>query len=453
MKSLETLEREEISEKDKYLLNKKEGTTEEGLLEEDLEKMTADFIFQIVLSGKKFAGRAEKYAEKSAASIGAENSQVQKVKDELNFSERIIKLEQEELNARKKAIREISSQMIPEEEKNLLSRRDFLEKIKNGVKNVGIVAIINGISPSQAEAFLGKIFGRKSESEKEYAKDNFYTKNVEEVRKELINDASERVFAFFIDSEEVFGRKKWVEYRNAGGEISSWVPLGQIKEEFLKESYGKVKVIHTHPLKSYEIGGVLSLEEINKIKRGEAKIPPNPPSFMDISMMMRESDILGDKVADKMENEAIDATGVWRFSVNNKESNFIKQWNRYMKECANYQQFLSKEEAEILRKFGEENDETLKSIDPRMIPILSRKYPELYDIFNKLSEKVIEIAGNFLTEEDLLALNYAESLGKSIAGNIAASPKMREKRDDDISKFIKKWKEKGISISYHPTEN
>lgn len=341
---------------------------------------------------------------------------------------------------------------ISKKEKNLLSRRDFLGKIKNSVKIAGVAAAMGGVSPSHSEAFFEKIFGGKSKNEKERAEDSFYIKNVEDARRGLMGDARERVFAFFMDSEGVFGRKKWVEYRNAGGETSSWVPFGQIKKEFTEESYGKVKFIHTHPLESYENSRILSAEDIEKIKKGGAKIPPMPPSFMDISTAMRESDILGDEVADKMENEVIDGAGVWRFSVGDKENNFIKQWKKYMKECENYAQFLSKEEAETLRKFGEENGESLQTIDPRMLPVLSRKYPELYEIFKKLSEKVIEAARNFLKEEDLLALGETEFLGRGIAGNIAAMPEAKRKRDEDIDKFIKKWKRLGISVSYHPAK-
>lgn len=227
------------------------------------------------------------------------------------------------------------------------------------------------------------------------------------------------------------------------------MPLELIKEEIVDGSYNQAKLIHTHPLESYLAGGILNSLEVEKIRNGEIKPPPMPPSFVDISNAMQRIIFWGKEINEKVkiENEVIDPVGIWRYFIVDSENDFIKKYLDYIKVAENLNLFLSKEEAELLKKFGEEHPDILLSVNPLMFPELSEKNSEVHKILIKISDIFIEKSKN-IGNENLLFIEKTERLGMEIARNTGETKEMLEKRKQDTDIFIKSWAKKGVKISY-----
>lgn len=334
------------------------------------------------------------------------------------------------------------------DENLLLNRRDFL-KLSSKTFLLG--------SFFSAD-FLKKFF-KKRERLKIYnsyeLKSDFYEKEISKIQKDITYDKKERVFAYFAKKSKlgklVMPDEKFIEYNTSSNALRGYMPLELIKDEIINGFYGQTKLIHTHPLESYLAGGILNSLEVEKIRNNEIKSPPMPPSFVDISNTMQRGDFWDKEINEKIkiENEVIDPTGIWNYSVVDLENDFIKKYLDYIKTTENLNQFLSNEETELLKKFGEEHPDWLLSVNPLMFPDIAEKNSEVYKILIKISDIFIEKSKK-IGNENLLFVDEIERLGMEIANNTGDSKEMLEKRKKDISDFIKSWAKKGVRILYKP---
>jgi len=339
------------------------------------------------------------------------------------------------------------------DEKLLLSRREFLELSSK-------TFLLRSFFPVD---FLKKLFTKKEivkTADSYEIKSDFYEKEIDKIQKDIINDKKERVFGYFAKKTKVgkliMPDEKFLEYNTMSNALRVFMPLELIKDEIINNSYEQTKLIHTHPLSSYLAGGILNFLEVEKIRNGEIKSPPMPPSFIDISNAMQRISFWGKEINEKIkiENEVIDSTGVWNYSIIDSENDFIKKYLDYIKTAENLNLFLSKEEMEVLKKFGEEHPDLLLSLSTLMFPDIAEQNPEIYKILIKLSDIFAEKSKN-IGNENLLFIDEIEKLGMEIAGNAGESNVMLEKRKKDIDVFIKSWVKKGVKIIYkliRPTE-
>lgn len=431
----------EIEKRPKEQISKMAEREKEESARKYIESMPIDAIYDINTKGEEFS-HSFGDVEKSITPLQLENSKIEEIKKEISFEEEMNKLRQQEVEARGRAMREISSQ-IDKKQELPISRRDFFKKTAN---LIGTAMLFESISPSESKGFFGGLFKK----EKESLEDGYYKENIEKLMKELIDDKEERSFAFFADSLTTgFGRKKWVEYNGAGRQASVVIPIGLIKEELEKDSYGNVIIIHTHPLEAYGNTSALSWDKIDKIRQGEVEPSLMPPSFTDISELVREKEFFGDNLSKRVKSAVVDPAGIWSYSLDNKKNDFFVKWNEYIKICADYRQFLSNEEGEKIERFKQENKEIFKNLDSYTILTLAAgKDPEAYRILLKMEDESVKVAIRIMGQENVLFVDNMEEISNKIRKNIPQSSADRKKGDKDIASLINGWKEKGVNILY-----
>jgi len=184
-----------------------------------------------------------------------------------------------------------------------------------------------------------------------------------------------------------------------------------------------VKIVHTHPLKSYNKVGLATFEHMEDVRGGKKDCPPMPPSpSMDILGAIQTARYFGED-SKKITQEVIDLSGVWEFRVSNLNNSFVKNVGDFLEQAGNAENLLNKEQIALFKKFTEENTELIEKTDPRSLLLVFKFHPDsnIQKLGKDLEEATLKRAEAVYNE--FMFIQEMEILGR----NIAKSPYSKNK--------------------------
>lgn len=387
--------------------------------QEDLEKSTRKIISEIEKDESDFAEHGEEGIKNSNDSVDLLPEKVREVEEKTGIRGKLADL-----------------------------AKKFAE---NGKKKMIIAALGMSVLASPGDFKEAAAAEKYEESEKMESvldkkefKETDYNKKIEELRESVWKDEKERSLVVYkIDSKtESFE----VEDCNIN---FCYVPLDKLKEAIRKGSK-EVKSIHTHPLEAYPI----FKDEKEKIRKGEMKAIPMPPSQTDLTGLIQEFNFLksNNLDLDSVENKIIDPTGEWTYKIGDQNNYFVNQLGTILEKYLNpefLEKTLSEEEKKEIRKKGDLINDTHPEF--RAIYIPDRIQSMLLEELNKEfpNKKML----GFLGENKRDYLENFSRIDKLIVeiGNYDKS-RTKEKMEMLIKEYIERCKRIGISVSYKPFE-
>ncbi len=151
------------------------------------------------------------------------------------------------------------------------------------------------------------------------------------------------------------------------GKDGVWKPLvlkeagktsGSVPQEAFDalEKGEEIELVHTHPLEAFVIAGVITVEELNGIKKGDILSPSMQPSEMDFSSAITLNDF-AKKNSGVVHERVIDPTGEWEYKISDEGQgqNFLRKYKDFFNEIEDKRgSILDIQEKQYIDKVKEE---------------------------------------------------------------------------------------------------
>ncbi|MBU6500218.1 MAG: hypothetical protein KGJ89_00060 [Patescibacteria group bacterium] len=303
---------------------------------------------------------------------------------------------------------------------------------------MAVVFMSQGISNLRTAEFPGSAQVVKSPEEKEgqeRREHNLFTE--EDIRREVSDSSVEKGFV------SIDGGKIFIAISD-GGKMFVNMDFAEVRKYIELDKSGQPVNAHIHPIEVYA-GLGYTKQELADIKDGKAKPKPIPPSYLDIEYATALEDYLGPKESAALHYRVYDPTGVWEYSIDDKNPN-IKIFKEYQRDRNDrIKNVISEKDKKLIlakkinllspneRIEAMLEDPEMRPIGEKIKKIVSYEIEKYGNVIEKMSD--IEIAATEVRSPDL-----PDSSGQDVGG---------EDEEYLIKEYIKTCKPRGIKMSYH----